>query len=223
MSEQIQNAWIDKTNKRSTLYEDGARDFVSFSKTKLGGSACPCPCKNCRNRFRLEYDMVEDHLNLNSIDLSYRVWVLHGERRSQTLMEHPVVGNMEEKNIEEEGLGRNNFVDAYMGHGIEKGDIEPPFVPEPDLGPNALQPPPSGQATPPSGEATPPVTSESSGAPSSKQKNPNVKVRREDDWLTSHERHDGSILESAHVAYALKGSGCVTVSLYNASRFILQT
>ncbi|KAF9620516.1 hypothetical protein IFM89_013137 [Coptis chinensis] len=49
-------------------------------------------------------------------------------------MEHPVVGNMEEKNIEEEGLGIENFVDAYMGHGIEIGDIEPPFVPEPDLG-----------------------------------------------------------------------------------------
>ncbi|KAF9596797.1 hypothetical protein IFM89_013583 [Coptis chinensis] len=89
-------------------------------------------------------------------------------------MEHPVVGNMEEKNIEEDGLGIENFVDAYMGHGIETGDIEPPFVPEPDLGrschylqdslmassgqslgPSALQPPPSGQATPPSGEATP--------------------------------------------------------------------
>ncbi|KAF9616842.1 hypothetical protein IFM89_032692 [Coptis chinensis] len=49
-------------------------------------------------------------------------------------MEHPVVGNMEEKNIEEDGLGIENFVDAYMGHGIETGDIEPPFVPEPDLG-----------------------------------------------------------------------------------------
>ncbi|KAF9611842.1 hypothetical protein IFM89_035827 [Coptis chinensis] len=84
-------------------------------------------------------------------------------------------------------------------------------------GPSALQPPPSGQATPPSGEATPLVTSESSGAPSSvkakmlvlvsskggfaKQKNPNVKVRREDDWLTDHERRDGSILESSRVAY----------------------
>ncbi|KAF9609327.1 hypothetical protein IFM89_015582 [Coptis chinensis] len=41
---------------------------------------------------------------------------------------------MEEKNIEEDGLGIENFVDAYMGHGIETGDIEPPFVPEPDLG-----------------------------------------------------------------------------------------
>ncbi|KAF9590104.1 hypothetical protein IFM89_030852 [Coptis chinensis] len=134
MSEQLQKAWMDKTNKRSTLYEDGARDFVSFSKTKLGGFACPCPCKNCRNRFRLEYDVVEDNLNLNGIDLSYRVWVLYGERRSQTLMEHPVVGNMEEKHIEEEGLGIETFVNGYMGHGIETGDIEPPFVPEPDLG-----------------------------------------------------------------------------------------
>ncbi|KAF9624516.1 hypothetical protein IFM89_011629 [Coptis chinensis] len=49
-------------------------------------------------------------------------------------MEHPVVGNMEEINTEEEGLGIWNFVDAYMGHGIEIGDNEPPFVPEPDLG-----------------------------------------------------------------------------------------
>ncbi|KAF9592433.1 hypothetical protein IFM89_014923 [Coptis chinensis] len=125
---------MDEKNKRSILYEDGVRNFVSFAKTKLGGSACPCPCKNCRNRFRLEYDVVEDHLNLNGIDLSYRVWVLHGERRLQTSMEHPVVGNMEEINTEEEGLGIGNFVDAYMGHGIEIGDNEPPFVPEPDLG-----------------------------------------------------------------------------------------
>ncbi|KAF9587285.1 hypothetical protein IFM89_000260 [Coptis chinensis] len=86
------------------------------------------------NRFRLEYDVVEDHLNLNGIDLSYRVWVLHGERRLQTSMEHPVVGNMDEINTEEEGLGIGNFVDAYMGHGIEIGDNEPMFVPEPDLG-----------------------------------------------------------------------------------------
>ncbi|KAF9619058.1 hypothetical protein IFM89_004416 [Coptis chinensis] len=49
-------------------------------------------------------------------------------------MEHPVVGNMEEINTEEEGLGIGNFVDAYMGHVIEIGDNEPPFVPEPDLG-----------------------------------------------------------------------------------------
>ncbi|KAF9608311.1 hypothetical protein IFM89_008933 [Coptis chinensis] len=48
-------------------------------------------------------------------------------------MEHPVVGYMEEINTEEEGLGIGNFVDAYMGHGIEIGDNEPPFVPEPDL------------------------------------------------------------------------------------------
>ncbi|KAF9617317.1 hypothetical protein IFM89_035298 [Coptis chinensis] len=109
-------------------------------------------------------------------------------------MEHPVVGNMEEKNIEEDGLGIENFVDAYMGHGIETGDIEPPFVLEPDLGKRYLD------------------------YKRKKQKNPNVKVRREDDWLTGHEHCDGSILESARVAYALKGSGCVTVSLYNASR-----
>ncbi|KAF9607265.1 hypothetical protein IFM89_033472 [Coptis chinensis] len=108
-----------------------------FMKTGLGilfhlpkqswWSACPCPCKNRRNRFRLEYDVVEDHLNLNGIDLSYRVWVLHGERRLQTSMEHPVVGNMEEINTEEEGLGIGNFVDAYMGHGIEIGGNEPPL------------------------------------------------------------------------------------------------
>ncbi|KAF9610912.1 hypothetical protein IFM89_025712 [Coptis chinensis] len=37
-----------------------------------------------------------------------------------------------------------------------------------------------------------------------KQKNPNVKVCREDDWLTGHKRRDGSVLESARVAYADK-------------------
>ncbi|KAF9591294.1 hypothetical protein IFM89_003606 [Coptis chinensis] len=94
---------MDEKNKRSILYEDGVRDFVSFAKTKLGGSACPCPCKNCRNRFRLEYDVVEDHLNLNGIDLSYRVWVLHGERRFANFDGASVVGNMEEINTEEEG------------------------------------------------------------------------------------------------------------------------
>ncbi|KAF9591292.1 hypothetical protein IFM89_003604 [Coptis chinensis] len=34
-----------------------------------------------------------------------------------------------------------------------------------------------------------------------KQKNPNVKVRREDDWLTVLNASDGSVLESARVAY----------------------
>ncbi|KAF9614727.1 hypothetical protein IFM89_020560 [Coptis chinensis] len=36
-----------------------------------------------------------------------------------------------------------------------------------------------------------------------KQNNPNVKVYREDDWLTGHERRDGSVLESARVAYEI--------------------
>lgn len=135
MSEQIQKDWMDERNRSSTLYEDGVRHFVLFAQTKLGGSACPCPCKICRNRFRLTYEVVEDHLIANGIDLSYRVWVLHGERRSKTLMEHPVVGNMNKENTEEEGLGIGDFVDAYMGcHGTEIGDIEPPFVPEADLG-----------------------------------------------------------------------------------------
>ncbi|KAF9618989.1 hypothetical protein IFM89_003296 [Coptis chinensis] len=74
------------------------------------------------------------------------------------------------KNIEEDGLGIENFVDAYMGHGIETEILNH------HLFLNRTW----------------------------KQKNPNVKVRREDDWLTGHERRDGSILESARVAYGNK-------------------
>ncbi|KAF9602331.1 hypothetical protein IFM89_026504 [Coptis chinensis] len=98
MSEQIQKAWMDEKDKRSTLYEDGARDFCFICQNKVGEVRLSLP------------------MRLTDFDGA------------------SVVGNMEEKNIEEDGLGIENFVDAYMGHGIETGDIEPPFVPEPDLG-----------------------------------------------------------------------------------------
>ncbi|KAF9590105.1 hypothetical protein IFM89_030853 [Coptis chinensis] len=57
--------------------------------------------------------------------------------------------------------------------------------------------------------------------PYQKQKNPNVKIYREDDWLTSHERHDGSILESACVAYFIATPIQVSSSSYDGKRAMI--
>lgn len=37
-----------------------------------------CSCRDCTNRYYLHIDLVERHLYLNGIDLTYTQWIFHG-------------------------------------------------------------------------------------------------------------------------------------------------
>ncbi|KAF9611898.1 hypothetical protein IFM89_036681 [Coptis chinensis] len=143
MSQPIPKDWMNEIDRFGIVYKQGVSDFIQFASDKDPTSTtCPCPCNKCRNRKRFPFDIVRKHLILHGIESTYRVWVLHGENPYKDRM----VDQDVEENDKAEGLRMGNLVDVAYGmhEGLagdlnggdesEGGDLEPPYVLEPDLG-----------------------------------------------------------------------------------------
>ncbi|KAF9596773.1 hypothetical protein IFM89_013320 [Coptis chinensis] len=142
MSQPIPKDWMNEIDKFGIVYKQGVSDFIQFASDKDPTlTTCPCPCNKCRNRKRFAFDIVRKHLILHGIESTYHVWVLHGDN----LYKDQMVDRDAEENDEAEGLGMGNLVDVAYGihEGLagdlnggdesEGGDLEPPYVLEPDL------------------------------------------------------------------------------------------
>jgi len=67
-------------NRLSREYELGIETFIAFGlRHNNGSNLIRCPCLKCGNRISKEVEIVRNHLYVNGIDQSYKIWFWHGE------------------------------------------------------------------------------------------------------------------------------------------------
>lgn len=77
---------MNEINRVSTIYLEGAASFIEFAKANTNKLfTCPCSCKKCRNRKRLSFKNIEQHLFTNDIFPSYDLWGLHRVKPSNNM------------------------------------------------------------------------------------------------------------------------------------------
>jgi len=66
-------------SRLSREYEVGVETFIEFGLRHGNGSnSIRCPCLKCGNRISKDVSIVRDHLYVNGIDQSYKLWFWHG-------------------------------------------------------------------------------------------------------------------------------------------------
>ncbi|KAL0543805.1 hypothetical protein IC582_018910 [Cucumis melo] len=60
-------------------YELGVKIFIKFGFSNTTNSYIHCPCLKCGNCEKHSRNGVRDHLYVNGIDKSYKIWFWHGE------------------------------------------------------------------------------------------------------------------------------------------------
>ncbi|KAF9607512.1 hypothetical protein IFM89_036874 [Coptis chinensis] len=143
MSQPIPKDWMNEIDRFGIVYKQGVSDFIQFASDKDPTSTtCPCPCNKCRNRKRFPFDIVRKNLIFHGIESTYRVWILHGENPYKDRMVDRDAKKNDEVKDSEWGILLTLLM-AYMkglagdlngGDESEGGDLEPPYVLEPDLG-----------------------------------------------------------------------------------------
>ncbi|XP_028124706.1 uncharacterized protein LOC114321702 [Camellia sinensis] len=120
----MDRSWMLISDRFSQPYVDGVNSFIEFAKGHLGeGREIKCPCINCCNFYKQEYDIVKAHLLISRMIVSYTTWLEHGE-----LLEH---NNLDESNGENdkdedeydeliEDYHRGNFME---GDTLEREDV----------------------------------------------------------------------------------------------------
>ena len=66
-------------SRLSKEYELGVENFIKFGFSNTSTSYIRCPCLKCGNCEKHSRNDVRDHLYVNGIDESYKIWFWHGE------------------------------------------------------------------------------------------------------------------------------------------------
>jgi hypothetical protein len=71
---------ITHGSKFTPVYIQGVREFMEFARAHCEECASIlCPCQKCLNITRQPKDIVEYHLHINGMAVSYTKWSYHGE------------------------------------------------------------------------------------------------------------------------------------------------
>ncbi|KAL0556194.1 hypothetical protein IC582_004704 [Cucumis melo] len=74
----MDKSWMHKS-RLSKEYELGVENFIKFGFSNTSTSYIRCPCLKCGNCEKHNRKDVRDHLYVNGIDESYKIWFWHGE------------------------------------------------------------------------------------------------------------------------------------------------
>ncbi|KAL4010655.1 hypothetical protein IC575_027666 [Cucumis melo] len=74
----MDKSWMHKS-RLSKEYELGVENFIKFGFSNTSTSYIRCPCLKCGNCEKHSRKGVKDHLYVNGINESYKIWFLHGE------------------------------------------------------------------------------------------------------------------------------------------------
>ncbi|KAL0560147.1 hypothetical protein IC582_000541 [Cucumis melo] len=74
----MDKSWMHKS-RLSKEYELGVENFIKFGLSNTSTSYIRCPCLKCGNCEKHSRKDVRDHLYVNGIDESYKIWFWHGE------------------------------------------------------------------------------------------------------------------------------------------------
>ena len=79
---ELDRNWMS-ANRLSVEYKDGVDGFLEFCrKNATDPNNICCPCIKCGNVQRIKIVEIKDHLFRYGIDKSYKIWFLHGEKKT---------------------------------------------------------------------------------------------------------------------------------------------
>ncbi|XP_028056483.1 uncharacterized protein LOC114260537 [Camellia sinensis] len=113
----MDGSWMLIFDRFSQPYVDGVNSFIEFAKVHLGEAReIKCPCMNCCNFYKQEYDSVKAHLLISGMIVSYTTWLEYGE-----LPEH---NNLDESNGEndEDEDEYDELIEDYQRGNFMEGD-----------------------------------------------------------------------------------------------------
>ncbi|TYK03264.1 transposase [Cucumis melo var. makuwa] len=76
----MDRSWMHKSRLPKD-YELGVENFISFGFSNTKDASIRCPCLKCGNCEKQSRTTIRDHLYVNGIDESYKIWFWHGEQQ----------------------------------------------------------------------------------------------------------------------------------------------
>ncbi|KAE8772243.1 hypothetical protein D1007_55830 [Hordeum vulgare] len=123
-------SWIRKGVRRFSKEDmKGVDEFMQFVQANFSKDAViVCPCCNCLNHSRKAQGVVEDHLLLNGMAITYDRWIYHGEPlagqpqhiEADTQAPHMMGGGDGGINFMENILRENVGLDEEDGHEYDR-------------------------------------------------------------------------------------------------------
>src|ERR1051325_7816525 len=74
----MDKSWMHKS-RLSKDYELRVENFIKFGFSNANNGFIRCPCLKCGNCEKQSRNGIQDHLYVNGIDESYKIWFWHGE------------------------------------------------------------------------------------------------------------------------------------------------
>ncbi|XP_028051875.1 uncharacterized protein LOC114256424 [Camellia sinensis] len=112
----MDRSWMLISNRFSQPFVDGVNSFIEFAKVHLGEAReIKCPCINCCNFYKQEYDIVKAHLLISGMIVSYTTWLEHGELPEHNNLDKSNGENDEDKDEYDELIEdyqRGNFMEG---------------------------------------------------------------------------------------------------------------
>ncbi|KAL4032266.1 hypothetical protein IC575_005336 [Cucumis melo] len=81
----MDRSWMHKS-RLSKDYELGVENFISFGFSNTKDASIRCPYLKCGNCEKQSRTTIRDHLYVNGIDESYKVWFWHGEQLPESFL-----------------------------------------------------------------------------------------------------------------------------------------
>ncbi|KAL0556379.1 hypothetical protein IC582_004892 [Cucumis melo] len=75
----MDRSWMHKS-RLSKDYELGVENFINFLFSNKEDASIRCPCLKCGNCKKQSRTTIKDHLYVNGMDESYKIWFWHGEQ-----------------------------------------------------------------------------------------------------------------------------------------------
>lgn len=75
----MDKAWMHKS-RLSKDYEFGVESFLNFGFSNTNDDSIRCLCLKCGICEKQSRTTIRDHLYVNGIDESYKIWFMHGEQ-----------------------------------------------------------------------------------------------------------------------------------------------
>ena len=77
----MDRTWITSAQRFSAAYVEGVENFMNFIRAEYDGpkSDVLCPCSNCMNSVSRPQSILQNHLHLYGMSVTYTRWVHHGE------------------------------------------------------------------------------------------------------------------------------------------------
>lgn len=106
-----------------------------------------CPCLKCRNCVFKKIDVVEDHLWVNGVLDTYKIWEYHGEKASldrgflddTTIGDDELDGKGEDQEVIHNDRMEDMLLDVLRGNFMEDPDLQPGSDNIPETNPRAFE------------------------------------------------------------------------------------